>query len=419
MAPQIISIVILILLSSCFSATETAFTSLNKIKMKNMAADDVKNADLVLRLSDNYDKLLTTILIGNNIANIGTTAIATVLFVKIFGNMGATISTVVITVLVLIFGEISPKNIAKEHPEGFALAMARPVSVLVVLLTPLNWLFAQWKKLLGKIFGDSEGPAYTEDELITIIDDAGESGSIGEEQSVMIKNAIEFDDLEAIDVITPRVDMVAIELGTENREIAEIFKDTGLSRLPVYEDDLDNIIGVLNQKDFHNYVVAEGRPLEEFIKPVAYVAESIKAAVLLKKMQAKKTHIAIIVDEYGGTTGLVTMEDIIEELVGKIYDEHDTVEMRDVTRIYDGSYMVAGGANLEKFFELFGEDIDEPATTINGWVMIQMDRLPRAGDTFRYESKHKIFSVRVTKADSRRALMTHITVEDRPEEEDQ
>ena len=383
MTPYIISIVLLVILSACFSAAETAFTSLNRIKIKNMAADDVKNAQLVLSLSDNYDKLLTTILIGNNVANIGTTAIATVLFVRIFGNIGATISTVVITIVVLIFGEITPKNIAKEHPEGFALA------------------------------------SYTEDELITIIDDARNTGSIGEEQSVMIKNAIEFDDLEAIDVITPRVDMVAIELGTDNSQIAGIFKETGLSRLPVYEDDLDNIIGVLNQKDFHNYVVAENRPVEQFIKPVAYVAESIKAAVLLKKMQAKKTHIAIIVDEYGGTTGLVTMEDIIEELVGKIYDEHDTVEMRDVTRIYDGSYMVAGGANLEKFFELFGEDIDEPATTINGWVMIQLDRLPKSGDIFKYESKHKIFSARVTKADSRRALMVHITVEDKPEEDNQ
>lgn len=419
MTPYIISIVLLVILSACFSAAETAFTSLNRIKIKNMAADDVKNAQLVLSLSDNYDKLLTTILIGNNVANIGTTAIATVLFVRIFGNIGATISTVVTTIVVLIFGEITPKNIAKEHPEGFALASAPAVRGLMILFTPLNWIFTQWRKGVGKLFGSSEGPAYTEDELITIIDDARNTGSIGEEQSVMIKNAIEFDDLEAIDVITPRVDMVAIELGTDNSQIAGIFKETGLSRLPVYEDDLDNIIGVLNQKDFHNYVVAENRPVEQFIKPVAYVAESIKAAVLLKKMQAKKTHIAIIVDEYGGTTGLVTMEDIIEELVGKIYDEHDTVEMRDVTRIYDGSYMVAGGANLEKFFELFGEDIDEPATTINGWVMIQLDRLPKSGDIFKYESKHKIFSARVTKADSRRALMVHITVEDKPEEDNQ
>ena len=419
MTPYIISIVLLVILSACFSAAETAFTSLNRIKIKNMAADDVKNAQLVLSLSDNYDKLLTTILIGNNVANIGTTAIATVLFVRIFGNIGATISTVVITIVVLIFGEITPKNIAKEHPEGFALASAPAIRGLMIIFKPLNWIFTQWRKGVGKLFGSSEGPAYTEDELITIIDDARNTGSIGEEQSVMIKNAIEFDDLEAIDVITPRVDMVAIELGTDNGQIAGIFKETGLSRLPVYEDDLDNIIGVLNQKDFHNYVVAENRPVEQFIKPVAYVAESIKAAVLLKKMQAKKTHIAIIVDEYGGTTGLVTMEDIIEELVGKIYDEHDTVEMRDVTRIYDGSYMVAGGANLEKFFELFGEDIDEPATTINGWVMIQLDRLPKSGDIFKYESKHKIFSVRVTKADSRRALMVHITVEDKPEEDNQ
>ena len=243
-------------------------------------------------------------------------------------------------------------------------------------------------------------------------------GNIGKEQQELITNAIEFDDLEAIDIITPRVDVVAVELGTSLEEIAQTFKDSGLSRLPVYEDDLDNIIGIINQKDFHNFVLGDNRKIENYIKPVAYVAESMKAAVLLKKMQAKKTHIAIVVDEYGGTTGLVTMEDIIEELVGKIYDEHDAVEMRDVTQLYDGSYSVAGGANVEKFFELVGEDIDIDATTINGWVMIQLDRLAKVGDTFEYRSRHKIFHVRVTRADERRALMVHIRVEDIPEEEE-
>ena len=419
MTVYIFSILCLLLLSAFFSATETAFTSLNRIKMKNMANDDVKNAKLVLKLEDRYDKLLSTILIGNNIANIGMTAIATVMFVALLGgSLGPTASTVVMTVAVLIFGEISPKNIAKEHPEGFALFAAPIMRGLMWLFTPLNVLFSLWKKLLGKLFGTQENGSYTEDELITIVEEAQIGGSIGKEQQELITNAIEFDDLEAIDVITPRVDIVAVELGTSVEEIGRTFKESGLSRLPVYEDDLDNIIGIINQKDFHNYVVGENRELEQYIKPVAYVAESIKATVLLKKMQTKKTHIAIIVDEYGGTTGLVTMEDIIEELVGKIYDEHDAIEMREVTRLYDGSYSVAGGANVEKFFEMVGEDIDINATTINGWVMIELDRLAKVGDTFTYRSRHKIFHVRVTRADERRALMVQIRIEDIPEEDE-
>ena len=419
MTAYIFSILCLLLLSAFFSATETAFTSLNRIKMKNMANDDVKNAKLVLKLEDRYDKLLSTILIGNNIANIGMTAIATVMFVALLGgSLGPTVSTVVMTVAVLIFGEISPKNIAKEHPEGFALFAAPIMRGLMWLFTPLNVFFSLWKKLLGKIFGTQENGSYTEDELITIVEEAQIGGSIGKEQQELITNAIEFDDLEAIDVITPRVDIVAVELGSSVEEIGRTFKESGLSRLPVYEDDLDNIIGIINQKDFHNYVVGENRELEQYIKPVAYVAESIKAAVLLKKMQTKKTHIAIIVDEYGGTTGLVTMEDIIEELVGKIYDEHDAIEMREVTRLYDGSYSVAGGANVEKFFEMVGEDIDINATTINGWVMIELDRLAKVGDTFTYRSRHKIFHVRVTRADERRALMVQIRIEDIPEEDE-
>ena len=419
MTAYIFSILCLLLLSAFFSATETAFTSLNRIKMKNMANDDVKNAKLVLKLEDRYDKLLSTILIGNNIANIGMTAIATVMFVALLGgSLGPTASTVVMTVAVLIFGEISPKNIAKEHPEGFALFAAPIMRGLMWLFTPLNVFFSLWKKLLGKLFGTQENGSYTEDELITIVEEAQIGGSIGKEQQELITNAIEFDDLEAIDVITPRVDIVAVELGTSVEEIGRTFKESGLSRLPVYEDDLDNIIGIINQKDFHNYVVGENRELEQYIKPVAYVAESIKAAVLLKKMQTKKTHIAIIVDEYGGTTGLVTMEDIIEELVGKIYDEHDAIEMREVTRLYDGSYSVAGGANVEKFFEMVGEDIDINATTINGWVMIELDRLAKVGDTFTYRSRHKIFHGRVTRADERRALMVQIRIEDIPEEDE-
>lgn len=418
MTPYIISIVFLLVLSGIFSATETAFTSVNKIKMKSLASDDNVSAELVLEITENFDKFLTTILIGNNIANIATTSIATVMFIKLYGHYGATISTIVVTVLVLVFGEISPKNIAKDKAEGISLFMAPAVKVLMILFTPLNWIFGMWKRIVDKIFKISTERGYTEDELKTIVEEAKTGGNIGEYQSELITNAIEFEDLEAIDIITPRIDIIAIELGTPNEEIAKLFKSTGLSRLPVFEDDLDNIIGILNQKDFHNYVVGEGKIVNLYIKPVAYVAESIKASILLKKMQAKATHMAIIVDEYGGTTGLVTMEDIIEELVGKIYDEHDTVEMREVTDLIDGSYSVAGGANVEKFFELQGEDIDIDATTVNGWAMIELDHIPKVGDAFEYESKRKLFKVRVTRADAKRALRLHIRVEDKPDEDE-
>lgn len=418
MTPYIISIVFLLVLSGIFSATETAFTSVNKIKMKSLASDDNVSAELVLEITENFDKFLTTILIGNNIANISTTSIATVMFIKLYGHYGATISTIVVTVLVLVFGEISPKNIAKDKAEGISLFMAPAVKVLMILFTPLNWIFGIWKRIVDKIFKISTEHGYTEDELKTIVEEAKTGGNIGEYQSELITNAIEFEDLEAIDIITPRIDIIAIELGTPNEEIAKLFKSTGLSRLPVFEDDLDNIIGILNQKDFHNYVVGEGKSVNLYIKPVAYVAESIKASILLKKMQAKATHMAIIVDEYGGTTGLVTMEDIIEELVGKIYDEHDTVEMREVTDLIDGSYSVAGGANVEKFFELQGEDIDIDATTVNGWAMIELDHIPKVGDAFEYESKRKLFKVRVTRADAKRALRLHIRVEDKPDEDE-
>lgn len=418
MTPYIISIVFLLVLSGIFSATETAFTSVNKIKMKSLASDDNVSAELVLEITENFDKFLTTILIGNNIANIATTSIATVMFIKLYGHYGATISTIVVTVLVLVFGEISPKNIAKDKAEGISLFMAPAVKVLTILFTPLNWIFGMWKRIVDKIFKISTEHGYTEDELKTIVEEAKTGGNIGEYQSELITNAIEFEDLEAIDIITPRIDIIAIELGTPNEEIAKLFKSTGLSRLPVFEDDLDNIIGILNQKDFHNYVVGEGKIVNLYIKPVAYVAESIKASILLKKMQAKATHMAIIVDEYGGTTGLVTMEDIIEELVGKIYDEHDTVEMREVTDLIDGSYSVAGGANVEKFFELQGEDIDIDATTVNGWAMIELDHIPKVGDAFEYESKRKLFKVRVTRADAKRALRLHIRVEDKPDEDE-
>ena len=414
---KIIGIAVLVIFSAYFSATETAFTSVNRIRIKNLANDGNKKAKEVLELSEKFDKMLSTILVGNNIVNIAMSAIATVLFMELYPVYGATIATVVITVVVLIFGEISPKSLAKESPEKFAMFSAPFLKFFMALLAPINWIFGCWKKLLAKLFNADGVNPITEDELLTIVEEAETEGGIDTDQSELIQNAIEFNDLEAWDVLTPRVDIKAIEIDETQEEIAELFLSTGFSRLPVYEDDLDNIVGVLNQKDFHNYIKGTDTPISEYVKPVIFVAGSMKIAQLLKRLQTVKTHIAIIVDEYGGTSGLVTMEDIIEELVGEIYDEHDAAALQDIVQQQDGSYRVLCGTNIDKMFDYFDVEEEIDATTVNGWVVLQIDKLPSVGDHFVYEADCKRFDVTVTKADQRKALEINMTVTELEEEE--
>lgn len=414
---KIIGIVVLVIFSAYFSATETAFTSVNRIRIKNLANDGDRKAKDVLELTEKFDSMLSTILVGNNIVNIAMSAIATVLFMELYPVYGATIATAVITVIVLIFGEISPKSLAKENPEKFAMFSAPFLRFFMVLLAPVNWIFGWWKKLLAKLFNADGVNPITEDELLTIVEEAETEGSIDTDQSELIQNAIEFNDLEAWDVLTPRVDIKAIEIDETQDEIAELFLSTGFSRLPVYEDDLDNIVGVLNQKDFHNYIRGTDTPVSEYVKPVIFVAGSMKISQLLKRLQTVKTHIAIIVDEYGGTSGLVTMEDIIEELVGEIYDEHDAAALQDIVQQQDGSYRVLCGTNIDKMFDYFDVEEEIDATTVNGWVVLQIDKLPSVGDHFVYEADCKRFDVTVTKADQRKALEINMTVTELEEEE--
>lgn len=410
-------IFVLLVLSAYFSATETAFTSLNRIKIKNMAGEGNGKAKRVLNLEERYDTLLSTILVGNNIANIATTAIATVLFVKLYGYYGPTIATVVITLTVLIFGEISPKSLAKEYPEKFAMFSAPLMQLLMNVFMPVNWVFSKWKLLLRLIFKVNTDRAITEEEIKTLVEEAATEGSIMSEQGELIQNAIDFNELEAWDVLTPRVDIKAVEIGDTKKDVAALFKDSGFSRMPVYEDDLDNILGVLNQKDFHNFISGTRKTIADYVKPVVFVAGSMKCANLLKKLQANKTQIAVVVDEYGGTEGLVTMEDIIEELVGEIYDEHDAIETEGIIPLRDGSYRVSGSTNVEKMFEHFGEEEDLEATTVNGWLVLQIDKMPESGDTFEYDTGRKIFKGKVTKANTRKALEINLKVEEKQEGE--
>ena len=380
---SLVIIVACLVCSSYFSATETAFSTMNHARMKTMAAKGNKSAALALKLSDNYDTLLSTILIGNNLVNILLSSLATLLFVKMLGSStGTTASTLVTTVLVLIFGEISPKSIAKESPESFAMFSAPIIRVLMVVLTPVTWIFAQWKKILTRLFKkDGDDRAMTDEELMNTVEEAEQDSGIDAEESTLIRSAIEFMDLESIDIYTPRVDIVSVSLDESKEEIAKIFLDTGFSRLPVYEENIDHIIGIINQKDFHNFIYNTDRSIKEIVRPVLFITPTMKIGSLLKKLQASKTHIAIILDEFGGTEGLVTIEDIVEELVGDIWDEHDQV-VTEIEKISNEEYLMAGSTSIDDVFEELGIEKEVDVNTLSGWVMEVLACIPKEGDSF-------------------------------------
>lgn len=382
---SLILIVVCVILSAYFSATETAFSSLNRIRVKNMAEKGNKKAALVIRLSENYDKLLSTILIGNNIVNIASASLATVLFVRALGeDAGASISTVVTTVVVLIFGEVSPKSIAKESPEAFAMFSAPFLSWLEVVLTPFNFFFVQWKKLLSMIFKTSQEKGITEEELLTIVEEAEHDGGIGEQESTLIRSAIEFNELEAIDICTPRIDVVGVPSDAGKEEIANLFAQTGFSRLPLYEVSLDDITGIIYQKDFYNRIYNTKESVESIVRPALFTTTGKKIGTLLKELQKEKSHIAVIIDEFGGMVGIVTLEDILEELVGEIWDEHDRV-VNEIEKISDEEYLVLGGTNVEKLFEQLDIKQELEVLTVSGWVMDELGRIPAEGDIFVWE----------------------------------
>ena len=384
---SVLIIIFCVLFSGYFSATETAFSSLNRIRVKNLAEKGDKKAKLVLDLLENFDSLLSTILIGNNIVNIACASVATLLFVKLLGEeQGPSVATIVITIVVLIFGEVTPKSIAKENPEKFAMFAAPFLNVLMIILTPFNFLFIQWKKLISKIFHTENDYSITEEELLTIVEEAEQEGRIDEQESSLIRSAIEFSEQEAIDILTPRIDIVGVSHDATKEEIAQVFEETNYSRLPVYKESIDHIIGILYQKDFYN-LDDEETSFEHIIRPAMFITESKKIGELLQELQQKKSHIAIVLDEYGGTTGIVTLEDILEELVGEIWDEHDEV-INEIEKISDTEYIVHGSTNLEDLFEVLdmgmkiNEEVEEmEVVTVSGWVMEEvLERIPSKGD---------------------------------------
>ncbi|WP_294475169.1 hemolysin family protein [uncultured Intestinimonas sp.] len=410
---MIAALAVLVAFSAYFSATETAFTSLNRIRMRSRAEGGDRRAAMALRLSEDYDRFLSTILIGNNIVNISASTLGTVLFTKHVGDAyGPLVSTIVLTAVILIFGEISPKSLAKEHAESFAMFSAPILRIFLAVLGPLNFIFAQWKRLISHLFRHSPDAGITEEELITMVDQAENEGGLDQEESALIRSAIEFGDLEVEEILTPRVDIVAVEDTDTMDEIARVFAESGYSRLPVYHEDIDNIVGVIHEKDFHAARYHGQNDVSALVSNILYTTATTKISDLLRILQKAKAHMVIVVDEYGGTEGLCTLEDIVEELVGEIWDEHDEV-IEEFRKQADGSYLISCNANLTDLYDLFSLKGESDSNTVSGWVMEEVGRVPEVGDHFVYED----LDVTVTEVDHRRVLEIRVVVLPQKKEE--
>lgn len=415
-AIYVIILVALLILSAFFSATETAFTSLNRTRLKLLADDGKKSAKKALKHAENYDRLLYTILIGNNIVNLTLATISTLLFSSIITNsesLSATLSTIISTIAVLIFGEITPKTLAKEFPEKVAMFVAPIMDFFTIILYPLNLVFTGWKLLLKKIFKFKSEDVITEQELLTYVEEANEDGTLDNNETELISSAIEFNDAEVGDILVPRVNVIAVEENTPMKDIRLVFSEHGFSRLPVYRRSIDTIIGMIHEKDFYAAYTSGATNIKGIVTSMALATEHMKISALLRSMQKQKVHMATVVDEYGGTLGIVTLEDILEELVGEIWDEHDEV-VDYFTKLDDEHYLVDGNAELSEFFEIFSQDEDEESdsNTVSGWIIERSGDIPPIGYTFDYNN----LTVTVTKRTLKKVL--EVKVEIRPIEED-
>lgn len=403
----------LIMMSAYFSATETAFSSLSKTKLKLMSEEN-KRARLAYKLSENYDKLISTILIGNNIVNIAVASLGTLLFVHLLGDIGATVSTAVITVAVLIFGEVCPKSIAKDLPEKFAMFSSPLISLLIYLFAPLNFLFSLLKKLLAKIIKVDNDNTMSQEELLMIVDEVQQDGVLNEEESQLVHNAIEFSDLKAEDILTPRVDIEAVSIDADKNDIAKLFSETKFSRILVYEDSVDKIVGVIHLKDFYGESGIIKGDVKDIMTSPVFILQGERIDNVLRLLQKNKSHIAVVLDEYGGTYGIVTMEDILEELVGEIWDEHDEV-VEEFKAISEDMYVVNSIATVENFAREFDVSIESENVSIGGWVSEMIGKIPEEGDQFEYEN----LFIRVRSTENHRVSEIEVKIAPKTEEIEQ
>lgn len=398
---EIVLIAVLIAFSAIFSATETAFSSANKIRLKNLAASGNKNAARAIKIIEHFDKALTAILVGNNVVNIASTSLATVAFTKLLGEGSVGIATAVMTVVVLVFGEVIPKSLAAEHAEGLAMFMATPLSFLITLLTPVIFFFTALKKLVNKIVGSkSNQPSVTEEELMYLVEEIEDEGVLEEHESNLVRSALEFDEITVSEILVPRVNIVAVSLYEDMEKIKRVFLEENYSRLPVYDKSIDDIVGFLRQPDFYALYLDDGKDISEIIKKPLYISGYKRISEVLMAMQKSKIHMAIVVDQYGGTEGIVTLEDIIEELVGEIYDESDD-EDNSFVKLSDCDCEVSGEYSLTDMLEKMDvpyDLIETDCNSVGGWLMDLAERIPEIGE--RVESG--IFTLTVLDADDQR-----------------
>ena len=395
---------VLVAFSAYFSATETAFSSLNRTRLRVLAEKGDKRAALACSLSEQYDKMLTSILIGNNIVNIALSSLCTLLFIHLMGDGGATVATAVATVVVLVFGEVTPKSLAKESPERFAMFSAPFLRMVMWVLSPFAWLFSRLKKLVGRVVRSGGERPMTQEELLMLVDEVQQEGGLDKDEHELLRSAIEFTDRDAEDILTHRVDLEAVPADASPEEVARVFGESHFSRLLVYGTDIDDIVGVIHQSDFYADGLQGGKPLSALMTPPLFVPKSIRISVLLRLLQRKKAHIAVVTDGYGGTLGIVTMEDILEELVGEIWDEHDEV-VEDIRREGAGVWTVSGGADLYRLLDRLGLDGRQvESASVTGWVMERLGRVPEPGDTF----TEGPWRITVTAADERRVRQLRV-----------
>ena len=411
--PLTIIIVVLILLSGFFSGTETAYSCANKIKLKSMVMLGKKNAKAVHKFADeNYDKLVTTILVGNNIVNLTASALGTILFANLLSNAAysATVSTAVLTVVVLLFGEITPKYLASVYPEKACFLFYPLMQLFYWILMPFGKIFDLYKSGLAKMFKLKKDETVTDEELMSLVDEAEESGTLKEDESELVRSALEFDDLKVEDILVPRVDVIAVEEDSTMEEVREKFEKSGYSRLPVYKDTIDNVIGLIHERDFFSGYVRGEKEIGHLVQDIVFTSEYTRISALLRVLQKRKVHMAAVSDEYGGLVGIVTLEDILEELVGEIWDEHDEEEVL-YGKIDEGEYWADGKFPLNEFLELYDleeEDDNYESNTVGGWATEQYGAIPPIGEVLRLKNveikivkatKQKVLKIRSKTAD--------------------
>ncbi len=419
--PLIIAIIILVLLSGFFSGTETAFSCANKIKLKTLVAQGKKNAKAVYKFADEkYDKLVTAILIGNNIVNLTASALGTILFAKIIVNnpdLAATVSTIVLTVVVLLFGEITPKYLASVYPEKMCFVFYPLMQFFYWILFPLSKIFDGYKLALAKIFKLKKDETVTDEEILSLVEEAEESGALREDESELVRSALEFDDLKVEDILVPRVDVSAVGEDWTMEEIREVFQKTGFSRLPVYRETIDNVIGLVHERDFFDGYIKGEKEIGHLVQDIVFTTEHTRISTLLKQLQKQKIHMAAVSDEYGGVVGIVTLEDVLEELVGEIWDEHDEEDVL-FGKIAEGEYWVDGKCSLEEFFELY-EDVESAveeceSNTVGGWVTEMYGEIPPIGKVLSY----KQLEIKIVKATKQKVLKVRSKLSTSEQEEE-